>query len=124
MSRADFLARQLQAVEAQLQAAQTRVRAAHHYIGMLEFENEQLREAKRQAELADDPPDQDEVRIIFDRPPGHDAPRLVEVEDRHGRSISVGEWYPEGNGMWSLRIPVRTCQPLAALRRWWDRFRP
>ena len=32
------------------------------------------------------------ILIIFDRPPGPEAPRFIEVEDEHGNSISVGEW--------------------------------
>lgn len=33
-----------------------------------------------------------ELHIVFDGPPGPEAGRFVEVEDRHGRSISAGEW--------------------------------
>lgn len=45
--------------------------------------------------------------IVFDRAPGHDAPRFVEVEDENGRGISVGEWVIRADGLWALRIPRR-----------------
>jgi hypothetical protein len=33
------------------------------------------------------------IFIIFDRPPGPEAPRFIEVEDEDGYSVSVGEWW-------------------------------
>jgi hypothetical protein len=45
------------------------------------------------------------VDIIFDRPPGPDSPRLVEIEDADGRSVSFGEWVQRDDGHWALRIP-------------------
>ena len=43
------------------------------------------------------------INIIFDGPPGHDAPRFVEVETDDGKSINIGEWIKKGN-YWALRI--------------------
>ncbi len=43
------------------------------------------------------------INIIFDGPPGHDAPRFVEVETDDGKSIGIGEWIQKGNH-WALRI--------------------
>jgi hypothetical protein len=45
------------------------------------------------------------VDIVFDGPPGPDAPRFVEVEDEWGRSIRYGEWIERDDGAWALRIP-------------------
>lgn len=44
------------------------------------------------------------IDIVFDGPPSHDMPRLVEVE-REGKSISIGEWVQRDDGYWALRIP-------------------
>lgn len=44
------------------------------------------------------------IDIVFDGPPSHDMPRLVEVE-RDGKSIRLGEWIDRGDGLWALRIP-------------------
>jgi len=47
------------------------------------------------------------VNIIFDGPPGHKAGRLVEVEDfETGKSVGVGHWWPQGNGLWALTLDV------------------
>ena len=32
-----------------------------------------------------------EVRMVFDAPPGRDMPTLVEIEDQSGRAIDIGE---------------------------------
>lgn len=44
------------------------------------------------------------IDIVFDGPPGHEAPRFVEVENEKGKSISVGDWISRGDGTWALRI--------------------
>ncbi len=43
------------------------------------------------------------IRIRFDGPPGHNGPRLIEVEDLDGKSIKVGEWVKDGDH-WLLVI--------------------
>jgi len=43
------------------------------------------------------------INIIFDGPPGRDAPAFVEVETDDGESIRIGEWVQKGNH-WALRI--------------------
>jgi hypothetical protein len=45
------------------------------------------------------------IDIVFDGPPQPPMPRLVEVEDEHGRSINAGEWIQRNDGYWALRIP-------------------
>jgi len=50
------------------------------------------------------------INIIFDGPPGHDAPCFVEVETDDGKSIKIGEWIQKGN-YWALRI---TAMPTEA----------
>lgn len=45
-----------------------------------------------------------DIDIVFDGPPGHQAPRFVEVEDAQGSSISVGHWVRRADGHWVLRI--------------------
>lgn len=47
----------------------------------------------------------DYIDIVFDGPPSHTMPRLVEVEDRYGKSVKVGEWVERG-GYNVLRIPL------------------
>ena len=44
------------------------------------------------------------IDIVFDGSPGPQSGRFVEVE-RHGASISMGEWIELGDGLWALRIP-------------------
>jgi hypothetical protein len=44
------------------------------------------------------------VDIVFDGPPGPDAPRFVEVEDDQRRSIRVGEWIQRADAAKVLRI--------------------
>ena len=46
------------------------------------------------------------VDFVFDGPPGPYGPRLVEVEDRFGRSISMGKWEKREDGMHVLRMPL------------------
>ena len=47
-----------------------------------------------------------EIRVIFDAPPGRDMPTLVEVEDTTGRAVNVGAWRERPDGYWELVIPV------------------
>ncbi len=52
-------------------------------------------------------PDPSMINLIFDGPPAHDGPRLVEVETDDGRAIDIndlGEWLDRGDGHWALRI--------------------
>jgi hypothetical protein len=66
-----------------------------------------IREIERQGwRVTPRPRDGSHIDIVFDRGPGPDAPRLVEVEDDHGRSIRYGEWVERGDGYWVLRIPA------------------
>jgi hypothetical protein len=44
------------------------------------------------------------INVVFDRGPGPEAPRFIDVEDALGRSISVGEWHQGDDGKWPLRI--------------------
>lgn len=46
------------------------------------------------------------VDIVFDGPPGPEAGRFVEVEDRNGVSIHVGEWVERDDGYWALRLTI------------------
>jgi hypothetical protein len=46
------------------------------------------------------------IDVVFDRMPGPEAPRFVEVEDQAGRSVRVGEWLERGDGATVLRIPA------------------
>lgn len=45
-----------------------------------------------------------EMHVVFDGPPGPEPGRFVDVEDREGRSFSVGEWVEQPDGMWSLKL--------------------
>ena len=47
----------------------------------------------------------EEIRIVFDGPPGQESGRFVEVEDTEGHGISIGEWHKRTDGLWELRIP-------------------
>ena len=48
------------------------------------------------------------ICIIFERPPGPEAPRFIEVEDEEGNSVSVGEWVElKDRGYWALKLPVQ-----------------
>jgi hypothetical protein len=44
------------------------------------------------------------IDIVFDGPSGPEAPRLIEVEDDTGASISLGEWVERPDGHWALRL--------------------
>ena len=46
------------------------------------------------------------VDVVFDGPPGPDAPRFVEVEDDQGRSIRYGQWLQRDHNVWVLRVPA------------------
>lgn len=51
-----------------------------------------------------------EVFVIFDGPPGPDAPRFVEVETPEGQGVSV-QWHDRGDGTWALG-PIVTIPAL------------
>ena len=44
------------------------------------------------------------IDIVFDAPPGHEAPRFIEVEDDTGASVNTGEWVERDDGYWVLRF--------------------
>lgn len=44
------------------------------------------------------------VDIVFDGPPGNEAPRFIQVENDQGQRISIGYWVVRDNGQWALRI--------------------
>ncbi len=46
----------------------------------------------------------DYIDIVFDGPPAIQMPRLVEVENAEGYSVSIGQWVKKPNGRWALRI--------------------
>lgn len=47
------------------------------------------------------------VLIIFDRPPGPEAPRFIEVENEQGESVNEGEWIELAErGYWALKLPL------------------
>lgn len=48
----------------------------------------------------------DFIDILFDREPGHDAPRLVDVLDASGHEIAIGQWIRRPDGLWALRIAM------------------
>jgi hypothetical protein len=45
-----------------------------------------------------------EIRVVFDGPPGRNMPTLVEIEDPAGRAIDVGQWRERPDGYWELII--------------------
>jgi hypothetical protein len=49
----------------------------------------------------------EELRIVFDGPPGPEAGRFVEVENADGRSINAGEWRQRADGLWELVLSPR-----------------
>jgi hypothetical protein len=51
--------------------------------------------------------DYQELRVVFDAPPGRDMPTLIEIEDESGRPIAVGQWRARPDGYWELVIPIR-----------------
>ena len=44
------------------------------------------------------------VDIVFDGPPGPEAPRFIEVEGVNGESTQFGEWHQRNDGYWVLRV--------------------
>jgi len=60
--------------------------------------------------MTDDP--HRHVDIVFDRLPGPEAPRFIEVEDASGRSIEFGTWVERPDGKWALRITREDVQRL------------
>ncbi len=48
----------------------------------------------------------DYIDIVFDGPPAHESGRFVEVENKKGASVSVGEWIERADGYWVLRIAI------------------
>lgn len=51
--------------------------------------------------------EQQELRMVFDAPPGRDMPTLVVIEDQSGRPIDIGQWRARPDGYWELVIPMR-----------------
>lgn len=66
-------------------------------------------------EQATQPSTHKPVRIVFDGPPSHEAPRFVEVEDADGAGQRVGEWKPYKEGFWTLGFFVEAEYHKAAL---------
>jgi len=46
----------------------------------------------------------EEVRVVFDGPPGPVTGRFVECENVFGNSISVGGWRERPDGLWEVVI--------------------
>ena len=46
----------------------------------------------------------EEIRVVFDGPPGAVSGRFVEVETPDGASVNAGTWHERGDGLWELRI--------------------
>ena len=44
------------------------------------------------------------IDIVFDRPPGPEGARFIEVENDVGESITFGKWIKRDDGYWVLRI--------------------
>ncbi len=55
--------------------------------------------------------------IVFDGPPGPESGRFVEVEDRQGRSVNVGEWIEREDGYWVLRLAVSSSELVKGLTK-------
>jgi hypothetical protein len=49
----------------------------------------------------------EELRVVFDGPPGRDMPTFIEVEDETGRAVKVGHWRARPDGYWELVIPLQ-----------------
>ncbi len=49
-------------------------------------------------------PEENYIDIVFDGPPEAVPGRFVEVENKEGMSISVGDWVERPDGFWALRI--------------------
>ena len=43
-----------------------------------------------------------EIRVVFDGPPGRDMPTFLEVEDEKGRGVKFGQWRERPDGYWEL----------------------
>ena len=56
----------------------------------------------------------EEVRVVFDGPPGPASGRFVEVETPDGASVSAGEWHERDDGLWELRISAAILKPESA----------
>lgn len=59
----------------------------------------------------------EEIAIVFDGPPGPEAPRFVETETSNnycatGTGIGVGRWVDNKDGTWALllRVPSEDVQ--------------
>ena len=46
--------------------------------------------------------DMQEIRVVFDGPPGRDMPTFLEVEDENGRGVNFGLWRERPDGYWEL----------------------
>jgi hypothetical protein len=46
----------------------------------------------------------DDVRVVFDGPPGSTCGRFIECETPDGASVSIGDWHEREDGLWELRI--------------------
>lgn len=46
------------------------------------------------------------IDFVCDGLPGPDGPRFVELEDKSGRSIALGEWVSRSDGLFALRVPI------------------
>jgi hypothetical protein len=51
------------------------------------------------------------LNLIFDGPPSHDGPRLIEVEDDSGRSVRAGAWVERPDGTWVRLTPSDFVEP-------------
>ena len=45
------------------------------------------------------------IDIVFDKPPGPESGRFVEIETEERKSIRFGRWMQRDDGYWVLRIP-------------------
>lgn len=48
--------------------------------------------------------EREELRFVFDGPPGPECGRFVECETPDGRSVNAGTWHDRGDGYWELRV--------------------
>jgi hypothetical protein len=46
------------------------------------------------------------LHFLFDRPPGPEAPRLIEVNDDEGKSVEAGQWEERDDGKWELKVSL------------------
>jgi hypothetical protein len=77
--------------------------------GLIKWDDVALRAILRDfaRELLTEPPGP-AIDIVFDRSPGPDPPRFIEVENMDRESIHIGEWLQRDDGYWVLRITVGT----------------